>query len=73
VDADAMTDGPPACKTHAEIVTFGHPLLHFRDSLERQRKTDLDDKGEFNLHMSEWATACTTQALHDAIGSAPAA
>jgi len=34
---------------------------------------DLDDKGEFNLHMSEWATACMTQALHDAIVSAPAA
>jgi hypothetical protein len=35
--------------------------------------TELDDKGEFNLHMSEWATACTTQALHDAIASAPVA
>jgi len=34
---------------------------------------ELDDKGEFNLHMSEWATACMTQALHDAILSAPVA
>jgi hypothetical protein len=34
---------------------------------------DLDDKGEFNLHMSDWATACMTEALCHAIVSAPMA
>jgi acyl-CoA thioesterase I len=28
---------------------------------------DLDDKGEFNLHTSDWATNCLTQALFGAI------
>jgi hypothetical protein len=31
---------------------------------------DLDDKGEFNLHTSDWATGCITQALLGAIKTA---
>jgi hypothetical protein len=34
---------------------------------------DLDDKGEFNLHMSKRATASVTEALCHAIVSAPLA
>lgn len=33
---------------------------------------DMDDGHEFNLHMSEWATACVTQVLDAAIAGAPA-
>jgi acyl-CoA thioesterase-1 len=33
---------------------------------------EMDDGGDHNLHMSEWATACVTQALFDAIAGAPA-
>jgi acyl-CoA thioesterase I len=32
---------------------------------------DLDDKGEFNLHTSDWATGCISQALFEAIRDAP--
>lgn len=31
---------------------------------------DLDDKGEFNLHTSDWATDCVTQALFGAMKTA---
>jgi acyl-CoA thioesterase I len=33
-----MTDAP-ACNTHPDLVSFDHPLPHFRDSLNRQRRT----------------------------------
>jgi acyl-CoA thioesterase I len=33
---------------------------------------NMDDGHEFNLHMSEWATACVTQVLDAAIAGAPA-
>jgi hypothetical protein len=33
----------------------------------------MDDGGDDHLHMSEWATACTTQALFEAISAAPTA
>jgi acyl-CoA thioesterase I len=33
-----MTDAP-ACNPHPECVAFNRPLKHFRDSLNRQRKT----------------------------------
>jgi hypothetical protein len=35
---DLMTDAR-ACNLHPELVAFTHPLRHFRESLERRRKT----------------------------------